>query len=159
MADENKGTGRALRWLLATEKRAKANLLEPEYVRPRLVCNDGFSLSLQSGPKHFCSLRNPTEGTMPVPSPYEDAEIWKTRAADGTDYLEPLLAEYGDGDDPYGWVPLALVDEVILVHGGVLGDPKKRNALAQRNARSLDMGNDQVNLSTVVRRPRAVRIG
>ena len=159
MAEAKKSTGRALSWLIATEQRTKTNVLKPDHVRPRLVCNDGFSMSLQSGPKHFCSLRNPTDGPMPVPSPYTDAEIWKTRSGD-TEFLDPIIAEYGDGDDPYGWVPLELVDTLISAHGGVLGDPKKRQALAPRTARTLAFsGADEINITTVVKRPRHVRIG
>jgi hypothetical protein len=86
-------------------------------MRPPLVCRDGFTLSVQASPSHFCNLR--AYGLQEVQRdldnvPYEDAEVYNWPK------WEPLLApEYlEEPDGPLSHVPLARIDAVIAKHGG-----------------------------------------
>ena len=78
---------------------------------PRVVCADGFSMSVQVSDSHYCTPR------INDASSYYDVEIGFPSEA------EPLIMEFAEqADSPtdtvYGYVPVSIVDEVIEKHGG-----------------------------------------
>jgi hypothetical protein len=77
---------------------------------PRIVCNDGFAVSVQARTWCYCSPRN-DEG------PWTEVELGFPTEA------EPLILKWAETpSDPtktvYGWVPTEVVMEVIASHGG-----------------------------------------
>ncbi len=80
--------------------------------RPRIVCNDGFSMSIQASSGHYCSPR------QDYLFQYSAVEIgFPSRR-------EELLAEYAETPRAltktvYGYVPVEVVDAVIEKHGGI----------------------------------------
>jgi hypothetical protein len=121
--------GRTLRYLRETTRIRPVTRRDgtPGYVwdsHPLMVCRDGFSMSVQASPTHYCNMRNYYElGDSYEPKwpidviPHMSAEVYKV------DPWDPLFNEYGDGEDPLGWVPLEVIDQVIEKHGGLVGDP------------------------------------
>ncbi len=78
----------------------------------RVVCADGFSMSVQADQFAYCSPRN-DEG------PYKTVEIGFPSDR------EELLMEYAEEEeDPtdtvYGYVPTHLVTLVLAKHGGII---------------------------------------
>ena len=85
---------------------------------PKLVCKDGFTMSVQAGEALYSSPRD-------VADEYEEAEIGFPSSP------EPLITKYAEdweveGDDDqrlcdtvYPYVPVELIDEVISKHGGI----------------------------------------
>ena len=77
---------------------------------PRIRCADGFSVSVQAGRGNYCAPRDDD-------GPWYDVELGFP-----SDRVEALIPFAEEEDRPtktvYGWVPLTLVAEVILAHGG-----------------------------------------
>ena len=79
--------------------------------RPRIICNDGFSMSVQGSEYHYCSPRkNKNE--------YYEMEIGFPSKR------EQLILNYAEQKHKpkktvYGYVPVNLIDEVIKKHGGI----------------------------------------
>ena len=85
---------------------------------PKLVCKDGFTMSVQAGESMYSSPRD-------VADNYEQAEVGFPSSP------EPLITKYAEdweveGDDDqrlcdtvYPYVPVELIDEVIHKHGGI----------------------------------------
>ena len=79
----------------------------------RIICNDGFSMSLQASERHYSTPRSRkgpwTQFEVGFPSQREVLLL---------PYLEPSL----NGIDPekgvYPYVPADIVDKVIFLHGG-----------------------------------------
>jgi len=69
-----------------------------------VTCADGFTLSVQASEHHYCDPRTNN-------GPYNKVEVWRCGAPS-------QFSEYGDGEDPYGYVPIDLVCQVIDEHGG-----------------------------------------
>lgn len=115
-------------------------------VRPRIVCNDGFSVSVQASEFTYCHPRYTQwqnedrwivingEYTLSseIPSifgtdhytPYESVELGFPSEED------ELINEYAEGDDydyddytnrVYGYVPVEVVEKLIEKHGGFKG--------------------------------------
>ena len=86
-------------------------------VLPRVVCADGFSVSVQASRYHYCSPRkNPDEvrfyTEVELGFPSERVEEWLPYCEDDTDPLDTVYAR----------VPLNLVMMVLNdFHGGVVG--------------------------------------
>ena len=90
---------------------------------PHVVCNDGFSMSVQANDTAYSSPK-----TVIYEGEYESMEIGFPSAP------ESLIAEYAedweieDCDDPrlcntvYGYVPVEVIDAVIEKHGGINED-------------------------------------
>jgi hypothetical protein len=77
---------------------------------PRIVCADGFSVSVQARSFVYCSPRNDegpwTQVELGFPSEYEHLIMeWAETPSDPTETV-------------YGWVPTEVVMEVIASHGG-----------------------------------------
>ena len=78
-----------------------------------IVCSDGFSMSVQANEYAYCEPR------------HGDAKAYTHVEVGFPTEPEELLLDYAeDRDDPtgtvYGYVPVALVYDVIVKHGGVI---------------------------------------
>lgn len=78
---------------------------------PRVVCADGFNMSVQVSGNHYCSPR--------VNDAVEYAEVEIGYPSEREELLMPFAErEEHPTETVYGYVPVALVDEVIAKHGG-----------------------------------------
>lgn len=80
--------------------------------RPRVVCTDGFSISVQASENHYCE---PRENFL---NEYKTVELGLPSEE------EELLLDYAEDPDEltdtvYGYVPTELVDKVLEKHGGI----------------------------------------
>lgn len=76
----------------------------------RVVCADGFTMSVQASEMHFCLPKNST-------GPWDSVEVGYPNV------IEPLLFEYAESpgswtDTVYLYVPIDLIAVVIELHGG-----------------------------------------
>lgn len=79
---------------------------------PRLVCTDGFNMSVQASEYTYCS---PRENNA---FPYSSVEVGYPSER------EEALMPYAEDDDKpaqtvYGYVPVAVVLAIIEKHGGI----------------------------------------
>ena len=79
--------------------------------RPRLYCNDGYSISVQASEFHYCSPRlNGLQDYKSVELEYPSTE-------------DELINEYAEDFDytntVYGYVPIEVVEKLIEKHGGI----------------------------------------
>ena len=83
-----------------------------QLIRPRVVCNDGFSISVQASQFHYCA-------------PRADGKIEYTHVELGfPSMVEESILEYAEMDarptkTVYGYVPVPVVDAMLLKHGGI----------------------------------------
>lgn len=119
--------------------------LAPEYcfqeVRPRIVCNDGYSVSVQASEHMYCEPRytqwqnedgwqvingdylwacsTPRNFETDHYTPYESVELGYPSEED------ELINEYAEGDDytntVYSYVPVNVVEQLVKKHGGYKG--------------------------------------
>lgn len=88
----------------------------PTLIRPRVVCSDGFNISIQASYFHYCT----PQVTHAIP--YTEVELGYPSEE------EPLIMDYIEysGDDPthsvYCYVPIDVVEKVIEKHGGIVED-------------------------------------
>lgn len=80
--------------------------------RPRLYCNDGYSISVQASKFHYCRPR--LDGLQD----YESVELGFPSMED------ELINEYAENDfdytdTVYGYVPIEIVEKLIKKHGGI----------------------------------------
>ena len=86
------------------------------FLRTRIQCNDGFSISIQASACHYCRPRRTFEG------PYTEVELGYPSCS------EELLISFMEDDccEPentvYPYVPVVVVDRVIKKHGGIVYD-------------------------------------
>ena len=88
-----------------------ARRLDYPYACRKVVCLDGFEMSVQASENHYCSPRN-NEGQ------------WETVEVGYPSKIEPLLWDYADEpgkwmETVYPYVPSVLVSAVIELHGHV----------------------------------------
>lgn len=78
---------------------------------PKIVCADGTTLSVQANSGHYCDPRSDK-------GPYWSVEVGFPSVAIETfmDYIED--SESDPTDSVYGWVPIYVVAQAILDHGG-----------------------------------------
>ena len=110
-------------------------------VRPRIVCNDGYSVSVQASEYTYCEPRytqwqnedgwevingnywssseTPRNFETDHFTPYESVELGYPSEAD------ELIYECTEGNDytntVYGYVPVKIVEQLIEKHGGFKG--------------------------------------
>lgn len=79
--------------------------------RPRIVCNDGFSMSVQGSAGHYCNPRKTQDwyNSLEIGFPSDD---------------EPLINQYAETENHwtgtvYGYVPIETIQAVIEKHGGI----------------------------------------
>lgn len=103
-------------YLKATIKAHMVNLFDKTKAysvnRPRVVCTDGFSISVQASENHYCE---PRENFL---------KEYKTVELGFPSEEEPLIADYADNsteltNTEYGYVPTELVDKILEKHGGI----------------------------------------
>ena len=79
-------------------------------VRPRVLCNDGFSVSIQANEYVYCSPR------LDVADHYDTVELGFPSEKD--DLILPYAVEEDRPTETvYGWVPVEVVNELINKHG------------------------------------------
>lgn len=85
-----------------------------QLIRPRLICKDGFSMSVQASQYHYCKPR--VDGVVE----YEEVEIGPLNEK------EELLIPYAENPDEtytvYPYVPIDIINQVIEKHGGIKED-------------------------------------
>ena len=79
--------------------------------RPRIVCNDGFNMSVQGSAGHYCTPRKTQDWYTNLEIGYPSEE-------------ESLINQYAEREHEwtetvYGWVPIEIIQEVITKHGGI----------------------------------------
>ncbi len=79
----------------------------------KVVCADGFSMSVQANAGAYCLPR------------MTDAPIYREVEVGFPNMEEPLLMEWAEDagkptDTVYGWVPVQVVTNVIAKHGGII---------------------------------------
>ena len=87
------------------------SLLKKHY--KRVTCRDEYSVSVQASETSYCDPRNNV-------GPYTAVELGYPSTSD------PMLDGYAEDasrptDTIYGWVPVALVRDLIVKHGGAVG--------------------------------------
>ncbi len=82
-------------------------------ILPKIVCDDGFTLSVQASAHHYCSPRDDFGpwATVEVGFPSERPEPWDEWAR----YCE---SPERPTDTVYGYVPFSFVEALITSHGG-----------------------------------------
>lgn len=94
-------------FLIKTYKPTKYGLT----LRPRLVLNDGFIMSVQASSGHYCT-------------PRQNQKVYSSVEIGFPSEEEMLIFEYAENPNSltqtvYGWVPCGIIDEVIEKHGGI----------------------------------------
>lgn len=69
-----------------------------------VVCADDSVMSVQASQYHYSEPRENT-------GPYTHVEVWRCGSPEA-------WAEYGDGEEPYAYIPIELVAEEIDRRGG-----------------------------------------
>ncbi len=80
-------------------------------IRPRIICADGFDVSIQASNSHYCTPRINDGPYMAVEIGYPSEEVpeWMEYAETPADPLSTV----------YGYVPTKIVDAVLDQHGGI----------------------------------------
>ena len=85
-----------------------------EISRQRFKCLDGTTLSIQASECHYCDPRSTNA------EKYTTVEVWCINK--DSDVSNSNVPEswnpYGDGSDPWAYIPIELVEEFIMSHGG-----------------------------------------
>ena len=79
--------------------------------RPRIVCNDGFSMSVQGSNALYCRPRVTQDWYDKMEIGYPSVE-----EIDIIEFAEDITNPTGT---VYGYVPCELIEKVILKHGGI----------------------------------------
>lgn len=79
-------------------------------VVPHITCKDGTTLSVQASGAHYCNPKSDS-------GPWSSVEVWCIRKGKRTIYPRSFGA--GGKHDPYGWVPVEIVNNFIKRHGGL----------------------------------------
>lgn len=99
------------------ENREVINGLSGAGFTKRIEMNSGFSVSIQASSFHHCSPRK-----LVSPELYESFELGFPSK------IEPLISAYSEEDETcetvFGRVPRAIVEALILKHGGIKGAAK-----------------------------------
>lgn len=82
-------------------------------INARVICADGFSMSVQASNGHYCT-------------PRDDSGPWSTVEVGYPSERVEAFMPYIDGDPEgtewetvYGYVPVGVVADVIVQHGGI----------------------------------------
>ena len=95
-------------------------------IRPRVVCKDGFSISIQAS-KHRCCepAGNKFDGT------YTKVELLYPSSSDSL-INEYALDKKSLTEAVYPYVPISVVDKLMAKHGGIKGpDPDSLSQLSK----------------------------
>lgn len=102
-------------FLKATEKYTLEEELDVRIYRrprPRVVCKDGFSISIQANQLAYCYPRSNSADR------YQQVELGYPNIPD------KLILEYAEEplrplNTVYGYVPVTIVDQLLEKHGGI----------------------------------------
>ena len=87
---------------------------EPYWIAPRIICKDGFSMSVQVHQGVYCS---PRDGFGPV---WAMAEIGFPSAKPSAEVMAYIDSPKDDPTDTvYRYVPMELIDRLVAEHGGI----------------------------------------
>lgn len=80
-------------------------------IRPKVICNDGFSISVQGSASHYCRPRKTQDWYDALELGYPSEE-------------ELSIMEYAENkstptDTVYSCVPIEVIEEIIIKHNGV----------------------------------------
>ena len=98
-------------------------------LNPRVVCEDGFSMSVQATRGSYCEPRidgADSYTSVEVGFPTEQCVVLREYAENPragttvTDHLTGEVIETGQVQTVYGWIPVGLVRQVIANHGGMV---------------------------------------
>lgn len=82
------------------------------YIRQRIMCNDGYSVSYQGGSQfHYCSPREHC-------NKYDTVELGFPSELD--DIINNYAEEEDTCDTVFGYVPIDIVQELVDKHGGIV---------------------------------------
>jgi hypothetical protein len=96
-------------------------------VAAHIRCADGATLSVQASSLHHCTPKSDT-------GPWEAVEVWYIKGPKGNNVSVTSWREWGDGlYDPYGYVPIRLVNAFIKRHGGL--ETPSDNATIKRHGK------------------------
>lgn len=81
--------------------------------RPRVICADGFEISIQASSSHYCEPRDN------YAEKYESVELGLPNGK------EDLIMDYSEDPDyptgtVYAYVPVEVVDKMLEKHGGIV---------------------------------------
>lgn len=79
---------------------------------PKIVCADGFTLSVQASSVHYCYPRENT-------GPWDEVEVGFPSATP-TEILKYAEDQERPTNTVYGYVPIQLVEQLIERHGGAV---------------------------------------
>lgn len=95
-----------------TEIIKTAGAYQFQEVRPRIVCQDGFSLSVQGSRTHYCKPRKNGCSYFEVEIGYPSEKV------------DEFMQYAEDKNDPtntvYGYVPIEIVEMIVAKHGGIV---------------------------------------
>lgn len=83
-----------------------------KFIAKRITCNDGFSMSVQAGEYNYCAPR------------FDDCDFYYEFEIGFPSEPEELIIYYAENEsDPtgtvYGYVPIEIVEQVIVKRGGI----------------------------------------
>lgn len=105
-------------WLKDTYKKLTPTML---MIRPRLRCYDGFEISVQASNGHYCKPRENLKDCN-----YVELELGFPSYVDKT--ILPYAEDKGNPTKTiYPFVPVDVVNKMILTHGGLETDLKSNN--------------------------------
>ena len=103
------------KWVMTETCICNDRILLQTMMRPLLVCNDGYSISVQASENHYCSPRVSVFGLdyyeVELGFPSEPDDLINGYAEDPSDYTGTV----------YGWVPMEIVEQLVEKHGGIKG--------------------------------------
>lgn len=86
--------------------------------RPKVICADGYSVSIQASFSHYCTPR------LTFNPGYEECGYTEVELGFPNMVDEELLKYAEDPYDPlnsiYAYVPVELVEEILTKHGGIV---------------------------------------
>ena len=80
-------------------------------IRDRVVCDDGFFVSVQASKTHYCRPRINS-------GPYSRVELGFP-SEEVLEWMEYAETSEEPTQSVYGWVPVEIVDEILEQHGGI----------------------------------------
>lgn len=85
------------------------------FIRPRVKCADGYTVSIQASIGHYCAPRtNKTNDYTTVELGFPNKE-------------DDLIYKFREGSDSvYGYVPIRIVNELLQKHGGIVDMIERR---------------------------------
>lgn len=102
-------------------------------IRPRVLCKDGFSVSIQANHNAYCTPEADLED-----SNYTEVELGYPNQED------ELLLDYAEDvdcltDTVYPYVPIEIIEKVCENHGGIIAPDMTNMRFANKTKKELEM--------------------